>query len=150
MINQIHYRYNLNYDIAYVKHYYVRDLKNFWFFKTQQRDDYSVKNTKLEIIERIYRSEFMENPFLPKQLLEFANITCKNIDKLNGKKILCKNQHKLIPLLKQNINILYCGDLTNNNILINIANYNKCYYNWVLPKLFNNVYNEKDFDLIIE
>ena len=29
-------------------------------------------------------------------------------------------------------------------------NYNKCYYSWVLPELFINVYKETDFDLIIE
>lgn len=136
---------NINYDIAYIKHYYVRDLKDFYFNKLVIRDDGCEPE-----IERFLRTRYMEHPSLPNQLLQMANYTIEGLDILQNKKILCKNEIKLLPLLKKDLNIIYCGDLKNNNIFINIANYNKCYYNWILPELFDNVYKESDFDLIIE
>lgn len=138
----------INLNVAYIKHYYIRDFDHFIFNKCKgTRDDEIIGNN---YTERIICSIPLENPSLPPELLKLANIQVKNIDKFISKKILCKNQEKLLPLLKKDLNILYCGDLKNNNVFINIANYNKCYYNWVLPELFNNVYKESDFDIIVE
>lgn len=144
----INYVAPMNLDVAYIKHYYVRDFDHFIFNKCKELRDDGLQDRGYD--ERIICSIPLENPRLPSELLKLANIQVKNTDKFIGKKILCKNIEKLVPLLKKDLNILYCGDLKNNNILINIANYNKCYYSWVLPDLFDNVYKEIDFDLIIE
>lgn len=136
---------SINYDIAFIKHYYTRDLKH--FFLTKIHNDACNFDS---LMERITRYKFCDKPYIPQPFLQLANIQVKDVDKLIGKKLLCKNQEKLLPLLKKDLNILYCGDLKNNDIFINIANYNKCYYKWVLPELFNNMYDESKFDLVIE
>ena len=138
----------INYDIAYIKHYYVRDIK--YFINTKIKQDSYHNSYMITLNERWHRFKFCNNESLPNEFLKVAHIPNVFHEKLKNIKILCKNQEKLLPLLKKDLNILYCGDLKNNNIFINIANYNKCYYNWVLPELFNNVYKESDFDIIIE
>ena len=45
-------------------------------------------------------------------------------------------------MLKKGFNITYSGDLTNLNQWINISAYNKCNFNWVDKKYFDNVYKK--------
>ena len=137
----------INYDVAFIKHFNIRDLKHFYTFKCLNDPIYS--DMRL-FMARMSGYQFMENSLLLDELLKIANAKNHLVPQLIGKKILCKNEEKLFVLLKEDLNVLYCGDLKNNNVFINIANYNKCYYNWVLPELFNNVYKEIDFDIIIE
>lgn len=135
-----------NYDVAFIKHYFIRDLKE---FMTQKLLSVPHNYNIFEDISRFYSCYTLMNPSLSNELLKLANIPNKLTNELISKKILCKNQEKLLLLLKKDLNVVYCGDLKNNNIFINIANYNKCYYSWVLPELFNNVYKESDFEVII-
>lgn len=136
-----------NYDVAFIKHYFVRNLKEFMNYKLfNTSNNYNI----YENIGKFYSCYILMNSYLPNDLLQIANVKNHLVPQLIGKKILCKNEEKLFVLLKKNLNVVYCGELKNNNVFINIANHNKCYYSWVLPDLFDNVYKETDFDLIIE
>ena len=144
--NKYDYIRGFNFDVAYIRHYYVRDI----MFYLNNR----IQCTHLGSDTNWQRKKYFwmlkcQNYSLTPMLTPYANVNNPEIEKYKNKKILIKNESKLLPFLKQDLNVLYCGNLKNNLAYIEIANYNKCFYKWVLPEYFNNVYKEEEFDIII-
>lgn len=126
-----------NYDLAYIKHYYNRNLKEFYDNKSKKRPN-TININYFAFQKNI---ENFTTFSLTNQLLQYSNINLTNLnnEKYKNKKILIKNETKLLPFLKQDLNIVYCGNLKNNLAYIEIANYNECFYKWILPEYFSNV-----------
>lgn len=144
--NKCDYVRGFNFDVAYIRHYYVRDIMFYLNYKIYA----DVRGPSKEIqTKRFLWLKRCQNYSLTPMLIPYANVNNPEIEKYKNKKILVKNENKLLPFLKQDLNIVYCGNLKNNLVYIEIANYNKCFYKWVLPEYFNNVYKEEEFDVVI-
>ncbi len=136
---------------VYIKHFFIRSYEN--SIKKNKRGDVVTTdinyiNKRYEIGKK-YNLHYLEPDQIKLSKYEFPNGTLKDeFIKLKGKKILITKENLLPYVLKEGFNITYSGDLTNLNQWINISAYNKCNFNWVDKKFFDNVYKESDFDYV--
>ena len=131
---------------AYVKHFKIRNKNEYDKKSERGRDDCINGN---DIYLKKHDLHYLKPDQLKLSKYEFPNGTLKDeFVKLKGKKILITKENLLPYVLKEGFNITYSGDLTNLNQWINISAYNKCNFNWVDKKFFDNVYKESDFDFI--
>ena len=132
---------------AYIKHFFIRSSTEYEKKYKRGRDDNGKKD--FERYCKKYDLHYLEPYQLKLSKYEFPNGTLKDeFIKLKGKKILITKENLLPYMLKEGFNITYSGDLTNLNQWINISAYNKCNFNWVDKKFFDNVYKESDFDFV--
>ena len=141
-----------NFNNAYIKHFFVRSHED--NKKKEKRGRATTTNIKynkerIELRKNYYNLHYLEPDQFKLSKYEFPNGILKDeFEKLKGKKILITKENLLPYVLKEGFNITYSGDLTNLNKWINISAYNKCNFNWVDKKFFDNVYKESDFDFV--
>ena len=132
---------------AYIKHFFIRSSTEYEKKYNRGRDDSGKKDFKRYCTK--HNLHYLEPDQLKLSKYEFPNGILKDeFEKLKGKKILITKENLLPYVLKEGFNITYSGDLTNLNKWINISAYNKCNFNWVDKKFFDNVYKENDFDYV--
>ena len=132
-----------NYDLAYIKHFYVRDLIGQFLSKKCKQD--AMYGDKVVMKRKISLMSETENNWLHDDLIEISNYSIEN---LKGKNVLITHEDILPFLLKPGYKITFCGDLKNNNKWINIANFNKCEYKWIKSEFFDQMYTKEDFDFV--
>ena len=136
-----------NINNCYIKHFQSRN--KFEYIKKNERGCDLLKTNNHYNNLQNFKSNYLEQDQLKLSKYEFPNGTLKDeFIKLKGKKILITKENLLPYVLKEGFNITYSGDLTNLNQWINISAHNKCNFNWVDKKFFDNVYKESDFDFI--